>query len=360
MEYRYLKHTLHELVNIRKGRASFKVIRRRMLDGASIDGIHVCQLIAAMIIASIGLNTDSTEAVIGAMLICPLMGSVLAMAYAVSTVDKKLFRDSVVGLVLQVAVCLLTSTFYFALTPISQATSELVTNSDATVWDLLIAVVGGFAGALGTSRTQEPSTLVAGVAVATALMPPLCSTGYGLAMRDLGIALAAFYEFMINVVFIGFGAGLVMVWLHAPLQSDINGDGVVTDEERAEAQAQFRSLRTRVLAFALAFAIPCVFLTANLVRDAVAQNDDIFQVPDAYDVERTTRELDVLYPQLEDYRIGEEESFEAGEGVVRHVVATVVSSDPLEDKDRRMIERLVRINVPSLDQITFEVAGEAT
>lgn len=357
MDAKAMRSFVRDLFNVRKGRATHKVIRRRVVEGATIDGIHVFQLIGAMIIASIGLNTDSTEAVIGAMLICPLMGSVIAMAYAVATIDREGLRDAMVGILVQFGVCLLTSTIYFVLSPLSNKTSELLTNSTATVWDVLIAFVGGFAGALGLSRKQEPATLIAGVAVATALMPPLCTGGYGLAMRDLPLAAAALYEFWVNVVFIAFGAELVLVIIRVPLVSDLDGDGVVTAAEEAEAIERSRRMRHRLVVGSLIFAIPCLFFSGNVVRSTMEANGTIFEVRDTYETEYTTLELRVVCPELVSYRIGQEDSYDEKEQkVVQRVVATVETSSAIDETRQRQIEDLVRLNVGTIDDVSFVIS----
>ncbi len=112
-----LARALSSVFNLRAGRASYQDIRRRFVNGSKLNGTHLCILIVAMLIASIGLNTDSTECIVGAMLICPLMGSVLAISYSVATADVRLLRDAIVGLLVQVCICLATSTLYFVLSP---------------------------------------------------------------------------------------------------------------------------------------------------------------------------------------------------------------------------------------------------
>jgi uncharacterized hydrophobic protein (TIGR00271 family) len=359
MEIQNLKKTLRGFFNISEGRARYKTIRKRIVEDARIDGIHVCQLIAAMLIASIGLNVDSTEAVIGAMLICPLMGSVLAIAYAIATIDHRYLRESLLGLFMQVVVCLLTSTLYFVLSPLSNTTSELLTNSSATVWDVLIAFVGGFAGALGTSRRQEPTTLVAGVAVATALMPPLCATGFGVACNDWGSALSAFYEFLINVVFIAFGAEIVLVALRLPLQRDINGDGVITDEEVMESEEESRRMRTRLIVGSIVFALPCLFFSARVISSTMDASGTLFEAYDEFDAEITTMELRVVCPGLEEYRVGRLNTYDVdSKQLVEEVVATVETSEELDKTQRAEVEGLVRLHVPDVDAVTFEVAGK--
>ena len=214
---RFLKHAF----NIREGRAPYHVIRKRFVNGARLTGSHLCILIIAMLIASIGLDIDSDIAIVGAMLICPLMGSVLAMAYGIATLDREITVEAVASLALQMAFCLVTSTLYFKLSPLGTTTAAIVDNSTPTVWDLTVALAGGFAGGLGNSRDQEPATLIAGVAVATALMPPLCAAGYGIAIASGSLFLSALYEFGINVVFIALAAEAVLRLLRVPLKRDL-------------------------------------------------------------------------------------------------------------------------------------------
>lgn len=202
---------LKQAFNIREGRAPYHVIRKRFVNGARLTGSHLCILIIAMLIASIGLDIDSDIAIVGAMLICPLMGSVLAMAYGIATLDREIAVEAIAGLALQMVFCLITSTLYFKLSPLGTTTAAIIDNSTPTVWDLAVALAGGFAGGLGNSRDQEPATLIAGVAVATALMPPLCAAGYGIAIASGSLFLSALYEFGINVVFIALAAEAVLL-----------------------------------------------------------------------------------------------------------------------------------------------------
>ena len=359
MQEHSIGQTISGFFRLRKGRASFRVLNKRITEGMKVDGIHVCQLIAAMIIASIGLNLDSTEAVIGAMLICPLMGSVIAIAYGVATMDLRLLKEAIIGLLIQIVVCLVTSTCYFVLSPISKATSELLTNSSATVWDALIALVGGFAGALGISRKQEPYTLLAGVAVATALMPPLCAVGFGLAIRDWGLAIAAMYELLVNVVFISFGAEIVFVILRVPLKSDLDGDGVVTAEEEEVAIRKSRRLRRWLVVCSLIFAIPCVSFSLSMVRKSVEENGTFFASKDTFDTALTTQELGIICPELRSYRIGVEETYDSkSKNINERVIATVETKADIGKQRQSQIEAIIRLNVNELDEVVFEVKSD--
>ena len=345
---RFLKRAF----NIREGRAPYHVIRKRFVNGARLTGSHLCILIIAMLIASIGLDIDSDIAIVGAMLICPLMGSVLAMAYGIATLDREITVEAVAGLALQMALCLITSTLYFKLSPLGTTTAAIIDNSTPTVWDLAVALAGGFAGGLGNSRDQEPSTLIAGVAVATALMPPLCAAGYGIAIASGSLFLSALYEFGINVVFIALAAEAVLLLLRVPLKRDLNGDGIVTAEENAEVDELSRKVRRRIIVGTVIFAIPCIVMTAGSIGSAQAG------VQDGYGVTETTRELAAVLPGFQDYTVAVETSATEGEeeGMIeREVVAHVTTGEVLGAHDRRVARNLIDLNVPELDRVEFDV-----
>ena len=337
--------------NIREGRAPYHVIRKRFVNGARLTGTHLCILIVAMIIACIGLDTDSDIAIVGAMLICPLMGSVLAIAYGVATVDRALMRDALGGLVLQMAFCLITSTIYFVLSPVAGMTPALVDNSGPTIWHLMLALVGGFAGGLGNSRDQEPATVISGVAVATALMPPLCAAGYGLAAANAGVFLGALYEFGINVVFIALSAAVVLLLLHTPLKRDLNDDGVVTEAEDELVRAESHKIRWRIMLGTAIFAIPCVILTGNMLTTAEEQ---AAEATDYYDAAETARELAVVCPGFQKYTVGMEVTNTTdGNEDEPKLTARVTTKKELNAHERTTAEKLIRLDVPELDRVEF-------
>lgn len=345
---RFLKRAF----NIREGRAPYHVIRKRFVNGARLTGSHLCILIIAMLIASIGLDIDSDIAIVGAMLICPLMGSVLAMAYGIATLDREITVEAIASLTLQMAFCLVTSTLYFKLSPLGTTTAAIIDNSTPTVWDLAVALAGGFAGGLGNSRDQEPATLIAGVAVATALMPPLCAAGYGIAIASGSLFLSALYEFGINVVFIALAAEAVLLLLRVPLKRDLNGDGIVTAEENAEVDELSRKVRRRIIVGTVIFAIPCIVMTAGSIGSAQAG------VQDGYGVTETTHELAAVLPGFKDYTVAVETSAAEGEeeGIVeREIVAHVTTGEALGAHDRHVARKLIDLNVPELDRVEFDV-----
>ena len=165
-------------------------------------GPNVWILAFSVIVASVGLNVNSTAVIIGAMLISPLMGPIIGAGYALGTNDITLLKQAGKNLLIMVAVSLLASSLFFLLSPLRLVNpTELMARTSPTLYDVLIALFGGLAGILETSR-KERGTVISGVAIATALMPPLCTAGYGLAKLDMHFFLGAMYLFTINSVFI--------------------------------------------------------------------------------------------------------------------------------------------------------------
>ena len=165
-------------------------------------GPNVYILFVAVIIASVGLNVNSIPVIIGAMLISPLMGPIIGFGLGLGTNDRELVLFSVKNLLVMVGISLLAATLYFVLTPLEiDNPTELLARTRPTIYDVLIALFGGLAGVLETSR-KEKGTVMSGVAIATALMPPLCTAGFGLASGNFGYFLGAAYLFVINCIFI--------------------------------------------------------------------------------------------------------------------------------------------------------------
>lgn len=189
---------LLDIFNIRSDAAEPAEIRERISSNAKIRGTNMYVLIAAIIIASIGLNMNSTAVIIGAMLISPLMGSIIGIGYGIATKQSEFTKNSLIGLLLQLSIALLTSTVYFAISPITAPSEEILARISPTVWDVLIALFGGAAGIIGLTRKDKANNIIPGVAIATALMPPVCTAGYGLANGKLSVFLGALDLFLIN------------------------------------------------------------------------------------------------------------------------------------------------------------------
>ena len=178
-----------------------KEIVEQITSGVSFKGANLWVLIFAIFIASLGLNVNSTAVIIGAMLISPLMGPIIGMGLATGINDFALLRRAAKNFGIATVISILTATIYFLITPLGEAQSELLARTSPTIYDVLIATFGGAAGILALC-TKGKGNVIPGVAIATALMPPLCTAGYGLATGHFLYFLGAFYLFFINTVFI--------------------------------------------------------------------------------------------------------------------------------------------------------------
>lgn len=221
----------------------------------SFKGPTIIILACAIIIASIGLNVNSIPVIIGAMLISPLMGPIIGFGLGLGTNDTDLVRESLKNLVVMVGISLLASTLYFVITPLNlEHPTELLARTNPTIYDVMIAFVGGLAGMLETSR-KERGTVLSGVAIATALMPPLCTAGYGLANLNFMYFFGAIYLFFINSVFIALATFLTAKYLRFPI--------VKMEDARQE--------KRKVISFALLIVIvivPSVLSAVKVIRES--------------------------------------------------------------------------------------------
>ena len=174
-------------------------------------------LICSIFIASIGLNANSTAVVIGAMLISPLMGPILGMGMSLAINDIDLLRRSLKNFVVMVVLSVLTAYLFFAVFPLRDESSELLARTKPDIRDVLIAFFGGLALVIARAKKGTIASVIFGVAIATALMPPLCTVGFGLAIKKPMYALGAMYLFTINTVFIGLATFLVIKYLRFPM-----------------------------------------------------------------------------------------------------------------------------------------------
>jgi len=243
---------LRRLFNLRRDQASPETIDGDIRDGVKVGGTNLWVLMCAILIASIGLNVNSTAVIIGAMLISPLMGPIMGVGYGLGVQNTPLIRQSLRSLGVFVGISLAASTLYFVITPLSGVSSELLARTSPTIWDVLIAFFGGAAGMIGQTR-KEPTTLIPGVAIATALMPPLCTAGYGLATGQAGFFFGAFYLFTINSVFIALATLGITRVLRLPLRAYAD-DGVR------------RRTRWVISATVLLTLLPSIYLAVELVR----------------------------------------------------------------------------------------------
>lgn len=185
--------------------------------GVVFRGTNLWVLIFAIFVASLGLNVNSTAVIIGAMLISPLMGPIMGLGLSMAINDLILLRKSLINYLFAAGIGLITSTIYFLLSPINDAHAEILARTSPTIYDVLIALFGGFAGILATSSKQK-GNVIPGVAIATALMPPLCTAGYGLATFQFAFLIGAIYLFIINTVFIALATFITVRLLKFPFK----------------------------------------------------------------------------------------------------------------------------------------------
>lgn len=206
----------HYMFSISADSASHEEIKQRLLDGGRVSGTNMCVMVCAILIASVGLNTNSTAVIIGAMLISPLMGSILAIGYGTVTADYFVVRRHLTGFLFQIICSVLTSVIYFLLSPEKGVTAELLNRTNPSFYDVIIASAGGIAGIIGQTRKDKANNIIPGVAIATALMPPLCTCGYSIANQKWRMLSGALYLFVVNSYFIYMSACVVLTLLRIP------------------------------------------------------------------------------------------------------------------------------------------------
>ncbi len=233
--------------------------KQDIMDGVSFRGPNIIILILAIFVASLGLNTNSTAVIIGAMLISPLMGPIVGIGLGVGTYNFPLIRRSARNLGAAALFSVITATIYFLISPVSQNHSELLARTSPTIYDVFIAFFGGAAGIVAIACKQK-GNVIPGVAIATALMPPLCTVGYGIATWQLQYASGALYLFIINSIFIAL--------------STLIGVKIFKFEPMTFVDAQRRKKVKRwITAIVIATLLPSIYLTVMMLRDTFFIND---------------------------------------------------------------------------------------
>lgn len=236
---------INKYFNIHFERADDTTIAKRLIGGAKIKGPALVTLILSIFIASIGLNMNSTAVVIGAMLISPLMGPILAIGFGFATLNFTVAKSGILRLSVQITIAVLASALYFYISPVQTATSELLARTEPNIFDVFIAIFGGLAGIIGQTR-KTLDNVIPGVAIATALMPPLCTAGYGLASGNWSYFFGASYLFFINAFFIFFAAFIVL-------------KGVYRLPFHEQAEERIRRNQLIFLVIGLIMAIPSIY-----------------------------------------------------------------------------------------------------
>ena len=188
----------------------------------SIKGPTAWILICSIFVASVGLNANSIPVVIGAMLISPLMGPILGFGLSIAINDLETLKKSVLNFSVMVVLSVFTAYLFFSFFPLREESSELLSRTNPDIRDVLIAFFGGLALIIAKTKKGTISTVIYGVAIATALMPPLCTVGYGLAIGKFEFASGAMYLFMINTLYIVLATYLIIKLLRFPLIDYVN------------------------------------------------------------------------------------------------------------------------------------------
>ncbi len=226
--------------------------------GVPFKGANLWILMFAILICSIGLNVNSPAVVIGAMLISPLMGPILGIGVGVGIYDFELFLTSLKNLAIATIMSVAVSALYFYLSPLSEAQSELLARVSPTLFDVMIATFGGFVGIIAVSR-KEKSNALPGVAIATALMPPICTAGYAIAYQEWFYFAGALYLFFINLVFISFSTFILVRFMRFSRHSFVD-------------DAQERKVKIWIYLLVALVAVPSVYTAYNTVQDSVFRN----------------------------------------------------------------------------------------
>ncbi len=341
--YHYVKEQFDEVVTLKEGtdiEGTVEAIR----SGIEIRGSNVWILVSAAMLASIGLDVNSTAVIIGAMLISPLMSPILGVGLAVGISDREMLFTSMKNLIIATLVSLITSSLYFTFTPLGQPTTEMLARTTPTLLDVGIATFGGVAGIVATSR-MDKTQAIPGVAIATALMPPLCTAGYGLAKGSPQFFFGAFYLFFINAVFISLATYLIVRYLKFPYIKFVD-----------------RATKIRIQRW-LAVLVLIVIIPSGIILWQVVQKA------------RTDRSVNVFIDRIVNTQNYEAIRWEIDEQDTAKYLKLFVIGEPIPDDEIDRITkarvkfglenfylRLIQMNVPETERyrLKTEVAGEVT
>jgi len=275
-----IRNKFWDYVNLHNGEEDKQKVLETVTANVSFKGSNLWILACAILIASVGLNVNSAAVIIGAMLISPLMGPIVGAGFALGTYNSQLLKKSLKNLFIATLVSLFVSAFYFYLSPFKDVQSELLARTSPTIYDVLIAFFGGLVGVVAITRVEKGNP-IPGVAIATALMPPLCTAGYGLATFNMSFFLGAFYLYTINCFFICISTFLVIKYLSYPASEAINPQ----NEKR---------IRFGITVLIFIMIIPSFYLAYNLFQEKKFTST----VEDFINNEFSSRGYTVVYKKL--------------------------------------------------------------
>ncbi len=240
-------------IDLQNGEEEKTKVLDNVVRNTSFRGANLWILACAIVVASVGLNVNSTAVIIGAMLISPLMGPIVGAGFALGTYDFALLKKSGKNLLIATVVSLLVSTLYFLISPFKDAQSELLARTSPNIYDVLIAFFGGLVGVIAITRAEKGNP-IPGVAIATALMPPLCTAGYGLAMGNYAYFLGALYLYTINCFFIGIATFVIVKYLKYPLVNHVN-------------KLKQKQIRNTISLLIVLLLVPSIYFAYQMIRE---------------------------------------------------------------------------------------------
>ena len=292
-----IKSFLGEYLDLKKDKDNELATVDSIRKGVEFKGANLWILIFAIFVASLGLNTNSAAVIIGAMLISPLMGPIMGMGLGVGINDFELLKRAFRSFATATIFSVLTATFYFAITPIDEAQSELLARTSPTIYDVLIALFGGLAGIVALCSTgQRGGNVIPGVAIATAIMPPLCTTGFGIATGNWIYAAGAFYLYLINSIFISLATFIGVNIFDFKKK-------VFVDKQRE------KRVKHIIVTIAVLTMLPSTLLTYMLVREnffTSKANNFVAQVVTSEQTQVIAKEVDYHTKEIRLVTIGEE------------------------------------------------------
>ena len=270
----FIRHRVLERFALGADAASQEEVNSNIQKGITIKGTNLWVLIFAIFIASLGLNTNSTAVIIGAMLISPLMGPIIGMGYSMGVFDFALLKESLRNFLIMIVVSLVTSAIFFTLPLITSTQSELLARTQPTTYDILIALFGGLAGMVAQTRKDRTGTVIPGVAIATALMPPLCTVGYGLATFQFRFMLGALYLFTINSIFIALASFIVTRVMKFQMIGELEA-------------AKVRKLKNLMIVLIILITLPSILIAISIIQRSSFEANCKHFVEEAFNYDNT-------------------------------------------------------------------------
>tara|TARA_B100001121_G_C18668227_1_gene612475 strand:+ start:263 stop:1723 length:1461 start_codon:yes stop_codon:yes gene_type:complete len=306
---------IKELISINHNVDRFETISLIKSD-IQFSGTNIWILMCSIIIASIGLINNSTAVIIGAMLISPLMGPIRGIGLALSTNDFKVLIKSLSNFGVMVAVSVFASFLFFLITPLKSETPEILSRTEPQVLDILIAFFGGLAGVISATIKNKSGglTVVPGVAIATALMPPLCTVGFGIATANWAYFIGAFYLFLLNSVFICLATFMVLRLLKFPLVQFV--------DPKVE-----RKVKLYVFSVILLIIIPSVFKFSNMIKKSIFEQNAELYVEKVIMINDNIRIVDIPKYEYED----------ENSKITLNISGEYVSKDRINDWKRQLV-----------------------